>query len=183
MKIRAGLFLVLGAWSLGLPVGCDSDRVGDPCVPEEEYTANFSGFAIEEVNTESRSFQCQTRLCLVNHFQGRVSCPYGQTQNDANGQSRCFVPDSQVPIRQPVVPQLLERRAEDAVYCSCRCDGPDPAGRYCECPSGFACVELVPKLSSAQQLAGSYCVREGTVFDGLEPAGGECDPAARNCEQ
>jgi hypothetical protein len=182
MKARAWSLLLLGTWMFGLPAGCGSDRVGDPCIPEDEYTSSFSGFSLEEVSTESRSFQCQTRLCLVNHFQGRVSCPYGQTSEDANGQPKCFVPDTQVPIRQPVVPQLLARRADEAVYCSCRCDGPDPAGRYCECPSGFACVELVPKFSSAQELAGSYCVREGTEFSKLEPAGGECDPATRNCE-
>ena len=61
--------------------GCTSSGVGDPCTPEEEYDPSFSGFNYKEVNVESRSFQCQTRLCLVNHFQGRVSCPYGQMAN------------------------------------------------------------------------------------------------------
>ena len=59
--------------------GCKSTGVGDPCVPEQEYAQDFMGFDYHEVNVESKSFQCQTRLCLVNHFQGRVSCPYGQT--------------------------------------------------------------------------------------------------------
>jgi hypothetical protein len=58
--------------------GCKSTGVGDPCVPEQEYAQDFVGFDYHEVNVESKSFQCQTRLCLVNHFQGRVSCPYGQ---------------------------------------------------------------------------------------------------------
>ena len=58
--------------------GCNSTGVGDPCVPEQEYAPDFLGFDFHEVNIESKSFQCQTRLCLVNHFQGRVSCPYGQ---------------------------------------------------------------------------------------------------------
>jgi hypothetical protein len=58
--------------------GCPSGGVGDPCVPEDEYKENFSGFKVTEENIESRSFQCQTRICLVNHFQGRVSCPNGQ---------------------------------------------------------------------------------------------------------
>jgi hypothetical protein len=58
--------------------GCQSSGVGDPCTPEAEYDQAFLGFSVLEVNTESQSFQCQTRLCLVNHFQGRVSCPYGQ---------------------------------------------------------------------------------------------------------
>jgi hypothetical protein len=58
--------------------GCSQTGVGDPCTPEEEYDVTFNGFDPGEVNTESKSFQCQTRLCLVNHFQGRVTCPYGQ---------------------------------------------------------------------------------------------------------
>jgi hypothetical protein len=59
--------------------GCASGGVGDPCIPEQEYDVCFGGFDEKEVNIESKSFQCLTRLCLVNHFQGRVSCPYGQT--------------------------------------------------------------------------------------------------------
>ncbi len=58
--------------------GCQSTGVGDPCTPEQEYDPSFLGFDSTEVSVESKSFQCQTRLCLVNHFQGRVSCPYGQ---------------------------------------------------------------------------------------------------------
>jgi hypothetical protein len=59
--------------------GCSAGGVGDPCIPEQEYDVCFAGFDEMEVNVESKSFQCLTRVCLVNHFQGRVSCPYGQT--------------------------------------------------------------------------------------------------------
>lgn len=62
----------------GLPLACQSGGVGDPCTPEDEYDAGFAGFKVTEENVESRSFQCATRICLVNHFQGRVSCPLGQ---------------------------------------------------------------------------------------------------------
>jgi hypothetical protein len=71
------LILVVSFASLAL-VGCPSGGVGDPCIPEDEYLENFAGFKLTEENVESRSFQCQTRICLVNHFQGRVSCPTGQ---------------------------------------------------------------------------------------------------------
>lgn len=66
--------------------GCSATGVGDPCIPEQEYDPTFAGFDYHEVNVESKSFQCETRLCLVNHFQGRVSCPYGQdpTANHAD---------------------------------------------------------------------------------------------------
>ena len=60
--------------------GCSATGVGDPCIPEQEYDPRFPGFDEREVNVESKSFQCETRLCLVNHFRGRVSCPYGQNQ-------------------------------------------------------------------------------------------------------
>lgn len=71
--------------------GCQSTGVGDPCTPEQEYDPSFLGFAATEVSVESKSFQCQTRLCLVNHFQGRVSCPYGQdvTGKPLAGTSAC----------------------------------------------------------------------------------------------
>jgi hypothetical protein len=70
----AGMITILAGSS------CD-EGVGDPCTPEQEYNADFLGFDEKEVNVESKSFQCRTRLCLVNHFRGRVSCPYGQTQS------------------------------------------------------------------------------------------------------
>ena len=75
--------------------GCAEGGVGDPCIPEAEYDTCFAGFSVTEVNTESRSFQCQTRLCLVNHFQGRVSCPYGQTMS-GTGPVQCA--DGTMPI-------------------------------------------------------------------------------------
>jgi hypothetical protein len=58
--------------------GCKASGVGDPCIPEKEFDKAFLGFDPGEVNVESKSFQCLTRLCLVNHFRGRVTCPYGQ---------------------------------------------------------------------------------------------------------
>ena len=72
------------ALAVGLaPLGCGVTGVGDPCIPEDEYQKGFSGYGVTETNVESRSFQCETRICLVNHFQGRVSCPYGQDTAEA----------------------------------------------------------------------------------------------------
>jgi hypothetical protein len=165
--------------------GCEADGVGDPCIPEDEYVPGFSGFAVSEVSTESKSFQCRSRLCLVNHFQGRVSCPYGQSSEQAASNPACHLPGSSVPVEVPVRPQLLERRAEEAVYCSCRCDGPDPAARYCECPSGFSCSPVVPDLALGQdQLAGSYCIRAGSEYrpSSINPAQ-LCDAAQQSCDE
>jgi len=158
-------FSLLATALLGLlPLACQPGGVGDPCTPEDEYGVTFPGYDAKEVNVESKSFQCETRVCLVNHFQGRVSCKYGQASpNDA----RCHVPgDDKKPIKAKVEPQLKERTADKAVYCSCRCDGEDKNARYCKCPSGYACTHLVDDLHlGGGQLAGSYCVRDGTGYD------------------
>lgn len=216
---------LLAALSL---LGCKSGGVGDPCTPEDEYQTEFSGYSVTEVNVESRSFQCETRVCLVNHFQGRVSCPYGQTEQTVcdvlgaeavgcisgpSGAAKtgdapdvCRVPgttglnDSGATAADDVIavevkPQLFERQAANAVYCSCRCDGPEENARYCECPSGFACVELVDDLGSViggggGQLAGSYCIKDGTQYDpgestepcvGINPETGMAADPSRLC--
>ena len=66
-------------------IGCQESRVGDPCTPEDENIPSFAGFDEGEVNVESRSFQCVTRVCLVNHFRGRTECPNGQTEGAGGG--------------------------------------------------------------------------------------------------
>jgi hypothetical protein len=178
--LSVSLASLIGMASLLL--GCEVGGVGDPCIPEDEYTDTFSGFSVEEVNVESRSFQCLTRICLVNHFQGRVSCPYGNVKSEGNTRynetpPECHIPDNaNRAITVAVDPQLARRTTSTAVYCSCRCDGPDPNARYCECPSGFACRPLVDdlKLGSAQ-LVGNYCIREGTEYDsGTTPRENTC---------
>jgi hypothetical protein len=166
-------------------MSCSAGGVGDPCIPEDEYDANFPGYGVEEVNVEAMSFQCETRLCLVNHFQGRVSCPYGQTAaqiadrpDDDVGGLRCKVPDGKKGlVTVEVSKQLLQRRANNSVYCSCRCAGPDKTARYCDCPSGFTCTLLndVP-LGGSAQLLGSYCVRNGTAYDKMDTNTLECSP-------
>ena len=154
---------------------CQSGGVGDPCTPEDEFFDTFSGFSLGEVNVESRSFQCETRVCLVNKFQGRVSCPYGTNGTpppDAtatpivNHGLPCEVPGFGGYVTVPVQPQRTERPPDVAVYCSCRCDGNDPNARYCECPSGFECAEIVSDQNQGQaQLAGSYCIRRNSNVD------------------
>jgi hypothetical protein len=218
-------FLFPFAALLGLvALGCDSGGIGDPCIPEDEYQQNFNGFAETEVNVESKSFQCETRVCIVNHFKGRVSCPYGQTQENIDSlnpdaPARCRVPGTdgkhclsgveQVEcsgnagnidsINVPVAPQLIDRTAQDTVYCSCRCKGPDPNANYCECPSGYECSELVKELGlpGRAQLAGSYCIKQGTEYSLRSLGTSECraeqanwkvcgktayDPATRACD-
>ncbi len=188
----AAFTFVLGV----LSSGCQSGGIGDPCVPEDEYQQYFSGYAVTEVNIESRSFQCETRLCLVNHFQGRVTCPYGQTEEQAKDTTPlpadqeaqlCHIPGTSGPenrIKVPVNKQFTNRRAINTVYCSCRCDGPDKNARYCKCPTVFQCVKLLDSIDrlGSKELAGNYCIKDGTQFtNGVTDPGIACqvtDPAA-----
>lgn len=185
----SNLLLLLLASLAGIASSaCQSGGVGDPCIPEDEYVASFPGYQATEVNVESQSFQCETRVCLVANFRGRVSCPYGQATANAN---QCFLPgaskaqpDPSLAVTAVVSPQLLERRPEQAVYCSCRCDGPDPAARYCQCPSGFTCQKLVQDIGKGKaQLAGSYCIKEGTEVTDIQKVnnGNPCDSTVQNC--
>jgi hypothetical protein len=165
--------------------GCQSGGVGDLCIPEDEYQRFFSGYELSEVDVETKSFQCETRVCIVNHFQGRVSCPYGQTVSNG-ADPRCHIPgtsDAAAAIRVDVKPELVNRRATDAVYCSCRCAGTDSLGRYCQCPTGFTCTELLRDIGiGPTELNGSYCIRAGTEYDHATFApGAPCDRAQRNC--
>jgi hypothetical protein len=173
-KITGFSLLATALLSL-FPLACQPGGVGDPCTPEDEYVDDFPGYAAKEVNVESKSFQCETRVCLVNHFQGRVSCKYGQTTKD---QGNCSLPgDINHKVKVVVTPQIDDRTADKAVYCSCRCDGPDKNARYCKCPSGYACDNLVKELPGlgSSQLAGSYCVRDGTQWPG-KITGNNCSP-------
>ncbi len=189
MNRTKSAILILSGISLGLAaLGCQPGGVGDPCIPEDEYEPGFSGYGVGEVNVESRSFQCETRVCLVNHFRGRVSCPYGQTQEqiDTLGEGdglRCRLPDGRGEgVSVPVEPQLTTRMAKDAVYCSCRCAGPDKNARYCDCPSGFSCVKLNSDLGLGKgQLAGSYCVKNKTRFEPIDTGGAPCVASSGNC--
>jgi hypothetical protein len=172
-----------------LCLGCQSGGIGDPCIPEDEYQQFFSGYSETEVNLESRSFQCETRLCLVNHFRGRVTCPYGQVENDTRPDAQlCHVPGTEGSdnrIQVAVNKQYTGRSPANSVYCSCRCGGPDPNGRYCKCPTGFQCVTLLDYIECLgfKELAGAYCVKDGTEFiDGETDPGTTCTVNDPNAE-
>jgi hypothetical protein len=178
--------------------GCQTTGVGDPCTPEAEYDTSFTGFSYDEVSTESADFQCFSRLCLVNHFQGRVSCPYGQ---DANGNPPqgasvgCLTPflgqkvvgNPALPTKATVPPQCLDRTGDEAVYCSCRCANingqTDDGAVYCKCPSGFSCTQLYSSIGGGtnQGLTGAYCIKAGTEFNPDDVCNATCIAAQGNC--
>ena len=149
--------------------GCADEGVGDPCTPEQEYDPSFTGFDAKEVNVESKSFQCRTRICLVNHFQGRASCPYGQNldgsnvgaagskeQNpykdpDPNKSGGCTVPGTQgqitglVPDPATGEPVFRDTKKKALVAAQCKDRAADKAV-YCSC----RCADINGEKPSGQ---------------------------------
>lgn len=172
IAVAAGLTVLAGP-------GCKATGVGDPCTPEQEFDETFTGFDVDQVNVESKSFQCQTRLCLVNHFQGLTHCPYGQ--DDTGKSNQVGVDGCKVPTgtgkevigqggKRAVFPQCLPRLADKTVYCSCRCANingkTDDGANYCQCPDGFSCTQLVTSIGGGDVgLTGAYCIKSGTDYD------------------
>lgn len=186
--------------------GCKDEGVGDPCTPEQEYDPAFLGFDEKEVNVESKSFQCRTRICLVNHFRGRASCTYGQSLDGvppsgtpAPNDQGCVVPGTKDKItglnadgtfsdpkkKALVEPQCIDRTADKTVYCSCRCadiNGNQPSDQtFCTCPDSFTCTPLVTSIGAGNEgLTGSYCIKDKTAYDKNTACNaGPCDPNAK----
>jgi hypothetical protein len=160
-------------------LGCPSGGVGDPCIPNTEYNPKDQGASESGAQIEDRSFQCETRLCLINHFRGRVSCPFGNSKGGStyNSEPDCYIPGTNQKVDDGVAvkPQCEDRK--DSVYCSCRCGGPDTAAKYCDCPSGFLCQEVTHPLTdtSSMRKGDKFCVRQGDlVDDGYTCTGASC---------
>ncbi|MFO0614047.1 MAG: hypothetical protein U0414_15750 [Polyangiaceae bacterium] len=178
-KFLSALFAVASITALTLaPASCQSGGIGDPCIPEDEYNPAFAGFKVTEDNIESRSFQCQSRICLVNHFQGRVTCPEGQgppkacttnadcTGMGANGKPEACVPAAVfAPPPDPGCPDGFSIQ-EKGNYCGC-----DKTAD--KCPKGFTCTDNpnggLPQCTSFVCHAPDDCqvenVNEGAASD------------------
>jgi hypothetical protein len=132
-------------------------RVGEPCVLADEALPQYGGLSSAETVVERQPDECGAGVCLSYGFQGRVSCPEG---NDDADDPECLTTGGE-PVTVPVLPQLPDRPAEDAVICTCRCDGPAGEGPFCACPAGFECqLDVIADLSVASRAeAGGYCVK------------------------
>jgi hypothetical protein len=58
--------------------GGASVAIGAACIPSQELSTTFLGFDDREVAVDEGNVACGTGVCLVNHYRGRVTCPYGQ---------------------------------------------------------------------------------------------------------
>ncbi|HEX3770396.1 MAG TPA: hypothetical protein VHV30_06010 [Polyangiaceae bacterium] len=165
----ASAILACGPVPTSTATAPDAAAVGTPCIPGSERDSTFGGFNEGEVATDTANATCGAGMtCLVNHFQGRTTCPYGQTApgvSSVSGVPSCTVPGTNGLVQPPngtVAPQCTDRRASDTVYCSCRCANgnggtSDDGGPYCSCASGYACTPTTPTAS--------YCLKADTFFE------------------
>jgi len=158
---------------LGSPLPTPVAKLGEKCISKEEYNPNFRGYDVSEVNVQDHASMCETGICLVNHFQGRASCPYGQAE--AGGD--CLVAGGNDSVTRVVHPQLEARQADVASICSCQCAGPGP-GPYCTCPESMQCEHLIDDLQGGQPLSGSYCIPAGSQYD---PQGDTTECSGESC--
>ncbi len=155
-------------------------ELGTTCISSSEYDPTFAGFSVDHVGVDVGSAACLSGLCLQNHFQGRVSCPYGQPQSSGPG---CLVPGTNTPVTaQDVSPQYVARASAIASICSCRCAG-GGGGPFCSCPTGMQCAPLIGEMGLPDEgdYAGSYCVPDGSVFNATMLQNTRCDPIGMTC--
>jgi hypothetical protein len=161
------------------PSAAGTGKIGDPFVPEDETRTDFGGYSVSEVVVEDGAASCQSGIGLVYGFNGRTGCPYGQ--GAGVDPTSCLTP-SGAPVTVPVEPQFVTRPPSKAVYCSCRCDGPDTNASYCTCPNGFECKHLVNDYGfGSEQLAGSFCIKSGTDYSQSSSNQARCDLQTMAC--
>lgn len=167
--------------------------VGTPCTPLHEGNPSFPGFIAPEVELEPDSPSCGGQFCLIDHFQGLTSCPYGQTADGGpppGVDSGCVVSGTSTPVRpdsplpnDAVKPWCADRPPTATVTCSCRCANTagmtdDDGGPYCTCPSGYSCTPLVP---AGFPTSGAYCIKDGTIYEADASCATACNPVTNPC--
>ncbi|MEY4578673.1 MAG: hypothetical protein RL701_3376, partial [Pseudomonadota bacterium] len=85
---------------------------------------------------ESSSVQCETRVCMVWHLGG---APKG-TAACAQNPTTC----------------ADQKKVDERVYCTCRCDAGNTRFASCSCPGGYVCTPVLEQGSEG--VKGSYCV-------------------------
>jgi hypothetical protein len=141
-----------------------------------------------EVSLDPGNPACRGGVCLVNHFRGRVTCPYGQgADGTAPPKAQpCTLPGTTTPVRpsggEGVSAQCADRMAFFTVHCSCRCANAegktDDGASYCACPNGFECAQLV---SGSDARSGGYCIRAHTTYDHASACVATCDATVGQC--
>jgi hypothetical protein len=161
------------------------DKVGKPYPVEatDDESSNFAGYSADEIAVFCGEPGCTNwtdPVGIAYHFQGRVTCPYGQTETDiatlpATDKGRCRVPaaDSVMtdePVTVAVQPQLVDRPPSKTVYYSCACSGTDSTREYCSCPADMHCEQQGFALKTVT----GFCVRDDSLYDRVTVSRVEC---------
>jgi hypothetical protein len=164
-----------------MQIGCKEEMVGAPCVPETDrgdFSANLEGTTW---SIETRSVQCDTRLCVTKTAPNPVADEVIAACVAAAGASGGA--DAGTGTAEEIMAACWESEggAVQAKYsfCSCRCKdiaghtyntNPDKYDYLCECPPNTKCVDVLSDIEEApDKVKGSYCVPNCI-------AGGECYP-------
>ncbi len=208
---RSGIVVVCG-----VVVACNGQvntrysgaQIGQPCTPAIEDNEAFLGFSAGEVSVELPDPNADpgVLVCLVDHFRGRATCPYGQDQSATqlpsvdgasggpfpSGVGPCVTPSGMAVTGSPgdpegalVEPQCLDRRAARTVTWSCRCARADgtKGATDCACPGGTECVQLVASIGATTgDVSGAYCVPTGSEYQAFSACAQACDPSAPTSE-
>jgi hypothetical protein len=160
--------------------------IGTPCTMDIEKDPAFGGFGVSEESLESCSASPSgAPVCLAYHFQGRATCPYGQSAQGLApaGAHPCETPTGE-PVDRAVQAQCVDRPSTSTVFWSCRCANPaggtDDGNSYCTCPSETRCTQVVPALGS-DPTAGAYCIPPAADYDPSQSCTSLCDPTSRPC--
>jgi hypothetical protein len=162
--------------------------IGAPCTPQTEFLQSFDGYGLGEVATEVPvGGQPGVAVCLVYHFQGLTTCPYGQdaTRKAPTGATPCATPAG-APVAGAVTPQCVDRQASKVVFWSCRCANAqgrtDDGATYCACPSNMACTQIISSIGAQEDdFSGAYCLAPGIAYQAGVSCGMTCDPTANPC--
>jgi hypothetical protein len=158
--------------------------IGAPCIPSSEANPSFDGFTSGDIELAPIPTSSGAPTCLVDHFRGLVTCPYGQsaTGQAPAGASPCITTGGQ-PVTGAVEPQCTDRLASAVVVWSCRCANTqgqtDDGSQYCSCPSGTACVQTITPLGAEEDFSGAYCLSPAAT---AQPScATSCNPATAPC--
>jgi hypothetical protein len=156
--------------------------VGSPCVPAVETDPAFTGLVAQEVTVEPGA---GAAVCLANHFQGRVTCPYGQSADGGAPSGKgCETPAGKA-VTGLVEPQCADRPPTTFVTWSCRCANTagqtNDGAEYCDCPMGTTCAQTVSSLGTASDpTSGAYCVPVAAIMP-AQSCSVVCDATTHPC--
>jgi hypothetical protein len=171
-RLLKSLLAVATLGALGVaPSSCQTGGIGDPCIPEDEFNASFSGFKVTQENIESRSFQCESRICLVNSFQGRVTCPLGQAFDTnaryCGGPDGTCAGDGEECMEAGAFAPDCEKSDECGEGRTC-----NKKGKFCECRDNADCPQDAGYIcdGDSKQCKQYVCHKPGNCQDANQTA-------------